>query len=118
VELDQQPSAAGHDLQQQQQQQQLEGQWQQQSLAGGSPLEVLQPPAVPPSRPAAVADVQLAGQLLDHTVAATDGMQLSALELLHARLSRVVAAHCHEKDRHSVLQQLSGVVDSLQGSVQ
>jgi hypothetical protein len=117
--LEQQPGAVDQHHQQQrqqhQQQQQVDGQLQQQGCAGGSPNIVLQPPAVPPCRRAAEADMQLAGQLLHRTVAATEGMQLSALELLHARLSRVVAAHCHEKDRHSVLQQLSGVVDSLQG---
>jgi hypothetical protein len=57
--------------------------------------------------------VRLAEQLLQRVVAAAAGMQLSELELLHARLSRVVAAHCQQQDRSAVLQQLGHIIDGL-----
>jgi hypothetical protein len=60
------------------------------------------------------ADVAAAGVLLQQLVAATNGMQLASLELLHARLSRVVAANAQEHDRQAVLQRVGRVVAAVE----
>jgi hypothetical protein len=89
---------------------------QQQQLAGQSEeLEAVpvQPVLSTPTKAAAVADVLRAKQLLERVVAASEGMRLAALELLHARLSRVVAANCQQEDRSVVLGQLAHVMDGL-----
>jgi hypothetical protein len=78
-------------------------------------LAPVQPLLSAPLKAAATADVQRAGELLEQVVAVSAGMQLSGLELLHARLSRVVAAHCRQEDRSAVLGQLANVIDGLQG---
>jgi hypothetical protein len=60
------------------------------------------------------ADVAVADVLLQQLVAATHGMQLASLELLHARLSRVVAASAQERDRQAVLQRVGRVVAAVE----
>jgi hypothetical protein len=60
------------------------------------------------------ADVAAAGVLLQRLVAVTGGMQLAGLELLHARLSRVVAANAAEQDRQVVLQLVGRVVAAVE----
>jgi hypothetical protein len=90
-------------------------QQQQQPPERNAVLAPVQPLLPTPLRTAATADVQRAGELLEQVVAVSAGMQLSGLELLHARLSRVVAAHCRQEDRCAVLGQLANVIDGLQG---
>jgi hypothetical protein len=97
-------------LQQQDQQQPAQQQPQGRFASDGVPVVAVQ--AVSAQAPAE-ADVRLAEQLLQRVVAAAAGMQLSELELLHARLSRVVAAHCQQQDRSAVLQQLGHILDGL-----
>ncbi|KAF6261685.1 hypothetical protein COO60DRAFT_1699727 [Scenedesmus sp. NREL 46B-D3] len=60
------------------------------------------------------ADVAAAGVLLQQLVTATSGMQLASLELLHARLSRLVAANAKEEDRQVVLQRVGRVVAAVE----
>lgn len=111
---DPQPGMQATDQQDGQPQQQ-----QQQELAvEGDECEAVpvQPVLSTPTKAAAVADVLRAEQLLDRVVAASEGLRLAALELLHARLSRVVAAACQQEDRSVVLGQLAHVIDGLQQS--
>jgi hypothetical protein len=91
--------------------------------AGGIAGEILTAPQVSQQPLLAVAtvaaapkaaDVAAAGVLLQRLVAATTGMQLASLELLHARLSRVVAANVGEQDRQVVLQRLGRVVAAVE----
>lgn len=96
-------------LQQEDQQQPLQQQPWSQFTTDGVPAVVQAVSAKAPAE----ADVRLAEQLLQRVVAAAVGMQLSELELLHARLSRVVAAHCQQQDRSAVLQQLGHIIDGL-----
>lgn len=60
------------------------------------------------------ADVARAGELLHRLVSATPGMNLSELELLYARLTRIVIANEAEGHRDKVLEKLSTVVGDLE----
>lgn len=93
-------------------------QQQQQMAAEGDEGEAVpvQPVLSTHLKAAAVADVLRAEQLLDRVVVASEGLRLAALELLHARLSRVVAANCQQEDRSVVLGKLAHIIDGLQQS--
>lgn len=103
------PNPSGSQQQDGLQQQPLQQQPWSQFTTDGVPAVVQAVSAKAPAE----ADVRLAEQLLQRVVAAAAGMQLSELELLHARLSRVVAAHCQQQDRSAVLQQLGHIIDGL-----
>jgi hypothetical protein len=88
----------------------LEGEVQTAPLDAQQPLLAVAAVAAAPK----AADVAAAGVLLQQLVAATHGMQLASLELLHARLSRVVTANAQEHDRQAVLQRVGRVVAAVE----
>jgi hypothetical protein len=73
-----------------------------------------QPQQLVPAAPPAAADAACAADLLQRVVGATHGAVLGELELLHARLSRVVSAHAAEQQRSRVLARLAAVVADVE----